>query len=764
MTLANNNSNLLGGVIVNNISATAGVIVGNNNALGAPTAPFVLNGGFVEDDGNAAYTIPNPLEIDAGTTATRTLIATNTADNLTFTGVITGPGSLSKSGPGTVVFTSPDTRTSSLTINQGTLDLSGNGSEVASSGITVNPGATLTLDNTITNNANRIGGAVPITLAGGTFNFLGNNAANTATTQTLAAVTINAGDSAINSQIGTATGDTSSLNIASVTRTAGGLLAFTGVGAPLTPFSTAGSNFITITGTGTGLQNSILNTEPETFTAAGLISVPPIEGPVPVTGGNFLPWATVAYSTSLAATPTTLDFASTSGPGSAGPYSISAFAAYQVETLSAAGPKDVVKITGSDSTLSSIGTAAALLISAYNASISGVTNGVMQLTDGAVLVAGSGNTFSPNLSYSGTEGILITGAGASLNISGGITNSTGSFATHPLTIGGQGSLTLSGANTYTSVGTFTNIDGGTLVLANKAALGTNVISSNGSNSNLVAAYGGTIQSGVAAGIAVGNPIAINTGTGALVYNGSTASLTFSGVNPLSLTGVISGAGGLTVSPSQTLTFGTNNSSATLSGGTFTLTYGGATTSPITYTTAGTNLSVLTANIQAALSALSSIGLNNSLVSFGGAATTGSGGQTGPTFSITLLNDLTGNVVSVAANNLTTSGGGSATLTASSMSAAGVLTLAGGTSPSTFANTYTGTTTVNAGTLKIGMTGAFAAFGGPVIINANGTMQQTGNFNGLLGPWDMRPPPQTLGRPLRSTEGHWTSAPWWLPAR
>ena len=162
MTLANNNGDLLGGVIVNNISATAGVIVGNNNALGAPTAPFVLNGGFVEDDGNAAYTIPNPLEIDAGTTATRTLIATNTADNFTFTGVIPGPVPC-QIRPGTVVFTSSDTRTSSLTINQGTLDLSGNGSEVASSGITVNPGATLTLDNTITNNANRIGGAVPIT-------------------------------------------------------------------------------------------------------------------------------------------------------------------------------------------------------------------------------------------------------------------------------------------------------------------------------------------------------------------------------------------------------------------------------------------------------------------------------------------------------------------------------------------------------------------------------------------------------------------------
>ena len=134
------------------------------------------------------------------------------------------------------------------------------------------------------------------------------------------------------------------------------------------------------------------------------------------------------------------------------------------------------------------------------------------------------------------------------------------------------------------------------MLANKAALGTNVISSNGSNTNLVAAYGGAIQSGVAAGVAVGNPIAINAGTGALVYNGSTASLTFSGVNPLSLAGVIFGVGGLAVSPSQTLTFGTNNGSATCPAALLPDLWRRH-HDPMTYTTAGTNLSVLTANIR-----------------------------------------------------------------------------------------------------------------------------------------------------------------------
>ena len=55
---------------------------------------------------------------------------------------------------------------------------------------------------------------------------------------------------------------------------------------------------------------------------------------------------------------------------------------------------------------------------------------------------------------------------------------------------------------------------------------------------------------------------------------------------------------------------------------------------------------------------------------------------------------------------------------------------------TAANTYTGTTTVNGGTLQIGMQAAVASLVGPVVVNSGGTVQQTGNFNGELGaqPW------------------------------
>ena len=67
--------------------------------------------------------------------------------------------------------------------------------------LTVNTGATLTLDNTGTNNVNRLNDAAGIALNGGTLNYLGNASANS--TQTLGNFTLGAGNSTINAIAGT---------------------------------------------------------------------------------------------------------------------------------------------------------------------------------------------------------------------------------------------------------------------------------------------------------------------------------------------------------------------------------------------------------------------------------------------------------------------------------------------------------------------------------------------------------------------------------
>ena len=101
---------------------------------------------------------------------------TTAASPLTLSGPITGAGFYSKTGPGTLLVSNVDSDTGAASISNGTLTLQGSGSILQSSGITVGPGGALTIDDkTSANSGNRVGDAIPITLAGGTINFLGSN-------------------------------------------------------------------------------------------------------------------------------------------------------------------------------------------------------------------------------------------------------------------------------------------------------------------------------------------------------------------------------------------------------------------------------------------------------------------------------------------------------------------------------------------------------------------------------------------------------------
>ena len=111
-------------------------------------------------------------------------------------------------GPGNLIISAPALFTGSVTVNQGTLTLSGGGSLLAqgtSNTYTVNAGAALTLDNTGTNNGNRLsnGAGNTLTLNGGAFNVISN--ASTASSQTVGPLALGAGSSVISStQSGTA--------------------------------------------------------------------------------------------------------------------------------------------------------------------------------------------------------------------------------------------------------------------------------------------------------------------------------------------------------------------------------------------------------------------------------------------------------------------------------------------------------------------------------------------------------------------------------
>ena len=233
-----------GGILtVGNFSGSSGVTVAGGATLrlnpGAPTMyniPLTLNGlgvnlgtgiagiGALEDISGKGNTWAGTISLNSGSAVA--ISNTSTANSLLITGVVSGAGTISlvKVGSGRIDLQTINTYSGSTIVNAGTLALSGNGTTLTTA-FAINPGASLTLDNTgATNISGRA--TVPITLNGGTLNFLGNP--NAASSDTVGAVTLAAGSSTINSVIGT--GQTATLTLAGLSHTTGATVAFTGTG------------------------------------------------------------------------------------------------------------------------------------------------------------------------------------------------------------------------------------------------------------------------------------------------------------------------------------------------------------------------------------------------------------------------------------------------------------------------------------------------------------------------------------------------------
>src|SRR5436309_4912726 len=266
-------------------------------------------------------------------------------------------------------------------------------------------------------------------------------------------------------------------------------------------------------------------------------------------------------------------------------------------------------------------------------------------------VAGT-NTISLGLTFAATRTVTVSNAATTLTISGVISGAGG------LTKSGSGTVTLSAANTYTGV---TTINVGTIAIAADAGLGA----------------------------APGAPTA-----GKLTFGGgtlrTTASFTVAANRGIALTG----AGTISTDPGTTLTYGGIIAGA----------------SPLTKAGTGT-LIVSGANTYTGATAISAgtlqLGATNAVPS--GSAVTVSGGAT---FDLRGFSDGIGSlagggtVTSSAAGAVTLTGGGNNSSTtfsgviqngsgtvALTKTGTGTLTLSG-------TNTYTGVTTINAGTVAI----------------------------------------------------------------
>ncbi len=465
-------------------------------------------------------------------------------------------------------------------------------------------GGTLTLDNTAGNNINRLNDAAAITLAGGTLNVLG--AANAASTELIGAITLNAGQSQIQTTAGTG-GSIALTSSATLTRNAGSDINFVAGGG-----QTLGS----------ATNQIIFNVAPTTLltgTTNGIVKAATVTDAA--TGGFNLATATGTTTSSIAAVTT-----------------------YQ--TLMAGGGNaatDNVLVTASTA-MTAADTVQAILIRGDSITVSGSA-----LTVGSGLIASSGgtttgDTISAPVTLAAVEGVIVNGAGSTLNLTGAITGTAG------ITFGGSGTTNVGVANTYTGT---TTLNSGTLGLGIATALA--------SGTGQVNVDGGTLQT-TAAGLTIANPVALNTGPGAL---------TVTGTNSLTLSGVLSGAGSLIENmPAVTSTIAASPTGATETG------------AQVTITTTAAHPFVV-----------------GETVTIAGVGVTGFNG----TFEITSVPSTTSFTYTDPNVGLAASGGGTATATAA-------LTLAGAA-----ANTFTGSTIVDNGALVLGKTAAVGAVVGPLVI-------------------------------------------------
>ncbi len=441
---------------------------------------------------------------------------------------------LTKVGNNSLVLQAANTYTGSTTVTVGTLTYNGSGSAISSTGFTVNPGATLTLDDQSVANANvlnRLGSAASsnLTLNGGFLNLQGVNLPNVLTNETIGTVTLSTGFSTITTQSGPGTA-TSSLGTVSLT--VGNLVRNTGTSVD---FAAGGSTFGNnpTLGTTASDANKIILTNINS--AAPALS---LQG----NGGGILPWAEV---TSPGVTP--LDFATYGSNG------IAAFSNYKT-SLAAAGPGDIVKLTSSESLTTNKSIGALLIAGNYT-----VTQNLFTLTvttGGIIATGASTGTIGANgngtLDFGSGAAIATTslGTGATANqVTNGVVSSGGSgYSAAPVVLlsGGGGSGATATATITGGVGSVFVASGGS------GYTSAPTVAFSAPTSGTTATGLAVITAGVVTSVTITNAGSGYTSTPTVTFSAPTSGTTATGTGVLNATvtsvAVTSGGSGYTSAP------------------------------------------------------------------------------------------------------------------------------------------------------------------------------------------------------------------------
>ncbi|HTQ38104.1 MAG TPA: autotransporter-associated beta strand repeat-containing protein [Pirellulales bacterium] len=438
------------------IGATNILKLANTNAVAATTVTInPTNGGLVFDSTAAASTsftvggIGGAGNISLADVNNNTIAITMTTNTGTYTGDISGIGSLIKNTSGALALNANQDYTGSTTVNAGSLSVTGN---LASSSITVNAGTM-----TVSGNA----AASTVLVNGGSLSIGGNSSATTMTINagTLTVTGTSSSATTLNVAGGTMTltGATSAtqLNLGNGTFVAGTGDSFTG-GTILTALT--GGNIgtaATVAGSGVLALNTITRN-----TGAGVNFTLPTSGSITAinanTGSSILGgWATVGGT----------DWAVSAGNGSiAG--AITVLGSYTNDTWSAGNNTTVTTSSSptSSSTTNSLrfGSAAANTVT---------LSGTNTITSGGILVSSAVGSNSSVI----TGGNLQASSGGELilnqqNTAGNLTIGSAIVdnGTSSLTKLGGGLATLIGSNTYAGV---TDVSGGSLQIGNGGTSG-----------------------------------------------------------------------------------------------------------------------------------------------------------------------------------------------------------------------------------------------------------------------------------------------------
>jgi fibronectin-binding autotransporter adhesin len=639
------------------INASGGAITNTNNNAQAWNGDFTFTGSNTLNLGTGAVTLGGNRNVNVA------------ASTLTVGGVIDDGAStynLTKTGAGGLTLTGASTYGGTTTANKGTLTLSGGGTLLNSSSYVLDRGGTLTLDNSATNNTNRLG-SVGLTANGGALNFTHGGSAGTNYSETIGALTLNSGGIDIATSRAAA-GQTSAFTVASITANASATAVFSG------------------TSLGADTRNQFLMTTAPTLT------------------NGILPWAVHANGT-------TYNLATHGGNGT----SIAALGSYQTGAENTWTATTVNARPSADQTLTSNRSLNALVLDSAIDLLNPTADRTLTFTGGAGTILKGGGTASLIGTAGGNDHILAFGtteAKIFVFDAGGLTLNTGNA---PAGITGSAGVTKDGSGTFTNnagnanTGLLTINDGvwratsagavsGGGVAANKGTLQlANNTGTTFTNTNTTVSGDFTITSDrttTGAGVthtlgtlAIGDQTLTTargtlatSGTGGITFGSTTLSgntVFNTGANSLLTLGAL-GDGGV----ARTIT----------KSGTGSLTLNSAATGLIDATTVNVTAGTLTSSNATALGTLANI-----TVSSGATFALGATGQTLGAFNGTAGTlSLGGNALTIGStNNLSSSFGGTITGTGSLTKAgSGTLTLSG------TASSYSGGTTIADGTLTI----------------------------------------------------------------